>query len=91
MLQELDVKRERVVKQMKNKYQEEKEKTITELKQDHSKHAEKRNVAIEKVVSKAHQELSKVEKAKARKQSFNKENAASVEAPAQGNTIPLGE
>jgi hypothetical protein len=41
------------------------------------------------VVSKAHQELSKVEKAKARKQSFDKENQVNMEVPAQGNTIPL--
>lgn len=52
---------------MKNKYSAEKEKTAGQLEQDISKHAEKRNNELQKVVSKASKELSKVELAKARK------------------------
>ena len=51
-----------------------------------TKHVENRKIELQKVLSKAHQELDKVEKAKARKQSIDVSN---VEAPAQGNQIPL--
>ena len=52
---------------MKSKYSENIEKTIGLIEKDHSMHSEKRKAALQKVVTKAHQELDKVEKAKARK------------------------
>ena len=54
VLQELDSKRATVYQNHKNKYTETKEKTLGALEQDFSKHAEKRNAELQKVVTKAH-------------------------------------
>lgn len=72
---------------MQEKFSVNKEKVVGQLENDISKHEEKRKVELQKVVSKAAQELDKVEKAKARKQSIG--DANNVEVPPQGNHIPL--